>query len=266
MGVNSLLTLANARAGMLGAAGHIADSFSNATRQRNLVVVTTAADSEVFTITINGAAITYTSDASGTKAEISAGLVAAINAHAQAAYVTAIDLVESLEIESDIIGTAYTITVTNPATGVLTLSTLTTNTTTIGFGLWVVRDQSPTPGVNAHLATVTGEISTGGRVAGLTLIDNAQEAAAVAANNVGYPIKEAMNVLRQGYAHVLVEDQANVRPGMAVFARHAAGAGETLGASRTDADGSDATAVPSARFEAMPNSSGVCLISYNIQT
>ena len=51
-----------------------------ATRQLEQVVVTTEYNSEIFTITIDGTAYAYTSDGSATKAEISAGLKALIDA------------------------------------------------------------------------------------------------------------------------------------------------------------------------------------------
>lgn len=264
-GVASFKRLPKRFAGMLAAVvGHIAGTASNASRQLEQVVVTTADDSVDFTVTINGTDHVFGSDASATKTEISAGLVALINVGAQAGVVIARDLVESLEVEALVPGTVFTISVAAAGSGVLTLTNLIENGASIGFGLWVIRDQSNTPGRNAFLPTKTTDISTAGRLRGLTLRDNFQESAAIAANSVGYPLLSSMNILETGYGVVLVEDPANVVVGQQVFCRFTATGSEILGSSRTDADGGDAVAVPGCYWDDIPDSDNLVAVAFRI--
>ena len=94
----------------IGVEGIFADSgfkdvLSGLSSSRKLVsVAITAADSQDFTITINGTVHTYASDGSATTAEIAVGLAALINAGAQASKVTATGTDTPLLIESDIDG------------------------------------------------------------------------------------------------------------------------------------------------------------------
>lgn len=83
-------------------------------------VVVNGAAAQTDTITINGLAIPFTSDATPTVAEITAGLTAAINASAQAANVTAVDGTTNVVITSDAAGTAFTIAVSANLTNVAT--------------------------------------------------------------------------------------------------------------------------------------------------
>lgn len=64
---------------------------------------------DIFTVTINGLAVPYTAG-SGTVADVTAGLTAAINLSAQAANVTAVDTGALVQITSDVPGTSFTIT------------------------------------------------------------------------------------------------------------------------------------------------------------
>lgn len=77
------------------------------------VTVATVLNSTVYTVRINGVDVTYTSDATATAAEISAGLVAAINASVDpnVTPVTAADEVGAFTVTADVAGTAFTITV-----------------------------------------------------------------------------------------------------------------------------------------------------------
>lgn len=69
--------------------------------------VPTVQNSVAYTVTINGTAHTYNSDVSATATEIVDGLVALINAGAQAALVTASNVADELRIISDEAGTAF---------------------------------------------------------------------------------------------------------------------------------------------------------------
>lgn len=66
-------------------------------------------NTHLYTVTINGVSFTFTSDASATAAEITAGLVAAINAGAEP--VTAVDLVGTFRLDADVAGVLFTLEV-----------------------------------------------------------------------------------------------------------------------------------------------------------
>ena len=92
------------------------------TAQIDTVNAITVANSTAYTLTINGVVATYTSDADATMAEITLGLVDAINALSEP--VTATDGAGSFTITSDIAGTPFTTVVT---AGVMTATTTTEN-------------------------------------------------------------------------------------------------------------------------------------------
>jgi hypothetical protein len=73
-----------------------------------VVTVATITNSVVYTVTINGTAFTFTSDASATNLEIAAGLVAAINGGSEP--VTATDNVDgTFDLVADVASTAYSL-------------------------------------------------------------------------------------------------------------------------------------------------------------
>lgn len=72
------------------------------------IAINTVSNSTAYNIFAAGESFTYTSDASATKAEISAGIVALINASTK---LTATDLVESLRVYSKDLETPFAITV-----------------------------------------------------------------------------------------------------------------------------------------------------------
>lgn len=87
--------------------------------QVETVTVTTVANSTIYTVTINGVGVSYTSDASATAGEIALGLVAAINASTDpnvsvvtaATSAVAADTTASLTITADVAGSPFTLTV-----------------------------------------------------------------------------------------------------------------------------------------------------------
>lgn len=93
------------------------NSFPTATYQVVTVTIT-AANNTLYTITINGTAYTYTSDASGTVAEINTGLKAAINGDAGCA-VTATGTTTVI-LTSKTLGLAFTYSVGAKLAAVLT--------------------------------------------------------------------------------------------------------------------------------------------------
>lgn len=213
-----------------------------ASRQLEQVVVTTAANAEIFTVTINGNAYAYTSDASATKAEISAGLKALIDAGSEDVTVTD-DLTDTLLIESNDHDNGFTISVTNPATGVLTLTQLVAQEQSIAFGMVVVEDERVD--VDANTGKVEGcrlpRLATdfsGRKVFGVAVADTSKITRGTTPYG-GYSAGEALPVLTRGRIWMPVEDVATVAKGGLVYVRHVATGTENLGGIRAADDGSD---------------------------
>lgn len=237
-----------AYAGMLANAGFkdIITAIAS-TRQLEQVVVTTAADEEDFTVTINGTDFTYTSDTSGTKAEITAGLKALIDAGSEPVLVED-DEVDTLLIESTDHDLGFTISVADETTGVLTLTQLVAQEQAIGFGKFVVLDSRVA--VDPHTgrdnacrlprlaADITGLQSLGFALADITKVTRTTDPYG------GYSAGEAVAVVRKGPVWVEVEDVANVAKGGAVYVRHAATGSEELGAVRATDDSADTDPLP----------------------
>lgn len=113
----------------------LANSQSQA-KQTHTVTVDTAANSTAYTVTINGVDVVYTSDASGTKAEICDGLADAINAEPLVrGQVSAVsDGVDTVTVTSTWPGVAFTLAESD---GNLSNSAGTSNASAaaVGFGL-----------------------------------------------------------------------------------------------------------------------------------
>lgn len=231
-------TPANAYAGMISDAG-VRDVISKvaATRQLSQVVVTTAANTEIFTVTINGHAYAYTSDGSGTKPEITAGLKALIDAGGEPVTVTD-DTTDTLLIESTDFDAGFTISVTNPATGVLTLTELVSQEQAIPFGVFVCIDERVAGAGACRLPRLATDMS-GNKVLGLAIAD-ASKITRSSTPKGGYSAGQAVPILKKGRAWVTVEDVASVAKGGLVYVRYAAhtGTGTQLGAARAADDGS----------------------------
>ena len=101
------------------------NSFPVATFQQNSVSAWTRTNNTLYTITINGFASNYTSDATATDAEIAAGLVAAINANTNVnTAVVAAGAAKPFSVTSLVLGQAFTIT---GSANITTISTTTAN-------------------------------------------------------------------------------------------------------------------------------------------
>lgn len=97
--------------GQTGVLGAPPPSIVIGRRQVDEVTLTpTVANSQTYTITLNGTAYNFTSDASATAAEITAGLTAAIGV---VAGITVTDLLGSMTVEVTTPGTAWSITVSS---------------------------------------------------------------------------------------------------------------------------------------------------------
>lgn len=215
------------------------------------------------TVTINGTAFNVNAgSAAKTKAELVDLLVAAINAGAEP--VLAIDDGDFMNVEADVVGTAFT------CVGTLncTVAEQIPNEAGINFGLCVVQDKGAIAAGGddnlAHLPTLVTQVTDVGTVLGVTVHTQAIEQAVLNANNVGYPIASAMSVMRKGRIWVYVEDAVVV--GAQAFVRCVAGAGEYVGAFRSDVDGSDAGALPSSRFKLTAGAGELTILEINLPT
>lgn len=90
-------------------------------RQKVNIDISTVANSTLYTVTIDGTAYTYTSDASATEAEIIDGLISAIEA--ADLMVTCTDNTTDFDIEADIAGEGFSVVVDSN----MTLTTTTAN-------------------------------------------------------------------------------------------------------------------------------------------
>lgn len=108
---DAVYTLANRLFGQSGVLGAIPDTIVIGRRQVDQVVITpTVANTQEYTVTIDGVDYSYTSDADATAAEISAGLVAAIGSPTG---ITVTDNTGSLTVGVTTLGTAWSILVSS---------------------------------------------------------------------------------------------------------------------------------------------------------
>ena len=245
-------------------AGMVADSSAKeirtgiaCSRQLERVVVTTAANAEIFTVTINGNAYAYTSDGSGTKPEISAGLKALIDAGNEGVTVTD-DTTDTLLIECDSYDAGFTISVTNPSTGVLTLTQLVDQEQNIPFGAVVVADERAAVEHSGKISAVRlPRLATdfsGYKVRGVALADVSRVTLAASPYG-GYAAGDALPVLRKGLVWMAVEDIATVAEGGLVYVRHVVSGSTVLGGIRAADDGGNTEVLTysQARFTGQKN-------------
>lgn len=234
-------------------AGMVADSGlqdvvsrTNAAQQLYSVVVTTAANAEIFTVTIDGTAYAFTSDGSGSKKEISDGLKALIEAGTAAVTCTTFTTAgadDSFYIENDSFDTEVVVSVTNPATGVLTLAELVDHEDSIQFGAVVVESDQvlidPVTGLRGacRLPRLATDFSSR-HVLGVALADVSKEVRTSAPYG-GFSAGETVPIVRKGRVWMSVEDISSVGQGGLVYVRHIATGTESLGAIRAADDGSD---------------------------
>lgn len=240
-------------------AGMLADSGAkdiisrvNAAKQLFSVVVTTEYNEQVFTVTIDGTAYEYTSDASATKAEIAAGLKALIDAGDDDVTTTLFQTSEandSFYLENNSFENELTVTITNPANGVLTLTELVDHEDAIQFGAVVVDDDRQTADaldgalLQCRLPRLNTDV-TSRRVLGVALAD-VSKVTRTSAPYGGYSAGESVPVLRKGRIWMYVEDVASVAMGGLVYVRSTASGSESLGAIRAADDGTDTDPIDS---------------------
>jgi len=242
----------------------------NAAQQLFSVVVTTEYNAEIFTVTIDGTAYAYTSDGSATKAEISAGLKALIDAGSDDVTVVD-DLTDTLTIENNSFDTEITVTITNPANGVLTLTELVDHEDSIQFGAVVVESEQ------TDAETLTGKRDScrlprlatdfsDRHMLGVAMADVSKELRSSAPYG-GFSAGEAVPILTRGRIWMTVEDIATVAQGGLVYVRHIATGTESLGAIRAADDGGDTEVLDAqqARFTGQKDSTlELAVVEWNL--
>lgn len=229
-----------------------------ATRQLAQIVVTTVENSGIFTVTINGTAYAYTADGSATKTEIRDGLIALIAAGDEPV-VAAATASDTFTVESTDSDAGFTITRTNPSTGVLTLTELVAQEEAVGFGKLVCWDDKRTVDT-CRLPRQSTDITAA--VWGVAVADTSKETR-VSSPYGGYSAGEAVPVLSKGRIWVISED-AVTSVGTPAYARYTATGSQSLGAFRTTADSSTAALVPRARFVTLCSAGGLVQLELNI--
>ena len=211
---------------------------------RSQSVAPTAANSTVYTLTFTGAAVktaTFTSDGSGTVAEIVAGLMTAVNANGTIDYValtTGIALV--LQPKP---GVSEPTVVTSTGAGTLTLAAFSGN---LPFGVAVALDVPRFSALDPQTIPIRLPNAAGDRLMGIVRHTQFYESSGLSTAAV-YPAGMTVNVAKKG--HFWVVPEATVVAGDPVFARITANGGLTqLGALRADADSANAIVMGGARF------------------
>lgn len=216
-------------------------------RQANVAAVytatITAVNSTVYTVSINGIPITFTSDASATTAEIADGLVAAIAANQFTnALVSAANVSNTLVItERDPSLGAITV-VESDANLAMVTTTAHSNESVILPGFAVVR----ATGADKACMLPTGASQQFEGVAVFAQVPAYDERVG-ALSQAQYVSGQYLPVLHSGV--ILVPTEVAVAPGDSVFFRHAVNGAQTrLGMFRNTNDGGNATQVTNARW------------------
>jgi hypothetical protein len=239
---------------------------------RKLVsVVLTAVNSHAYNLTINGTAVTYTSDSSATTAEVAAGLVAAINASTETTvHASGSDTPMLIEATRD---PEYGVDFTDTsaanrrlsgdfdfatADSNLVATTLVAQNSEVPVGSGLCMDERSTDDQSARLPRQATDI-TSFRFAGVMLNDLAKVAHPVGALQTSRH-STMLPVLSDGYVAVRVENA--VAKGDQAYCRYASGAGGTrLGAFRgTDTDSSTAAACARCFFETAASAGGIAVL------
>ena len=249
----------------IGMPGQLADSGPNDvltginnSKQRSDVTIT-AADLAT-TLTINGTAFTVNSGAASlTKTELRDLLIAAINAGSEPVTASIKDA-DELHVDADVSGVAFTaVGTTNCSVAAIIL-----NETNVPFGVLVsLNNDGQQSGDRrlVHLPQGATDVTDAKLAMGVALHTHAVENALTGVN-LGYEPQSAVSILRRGRVYVQVEDA--VVEGGAVYVRHVAGAGEQLGAFRSDADTSDAGILPGASYRSSADAGGLAIVELNL--
>jgi hypothetical protein len=243
--------------GMIADDGPV-DIVSGLSNTRKLVSVAVTADNtQAFTVTINGTDFVFTSDGSGSTAEITAGLVALINAGSEPVEASGTDT--PLILESTIDGPAgdFDLELDAGGSGDLVATVLVEQGQEIPFGKFVCLNEreGDADGQEAdffvRLPRVSADITGEGRL-GLVIEDRARE------ENAGtVPGQCMVPVMMSGKAWVKVEE--DVSAGTQVYVRYAAG-GNGPGSAGDTSGSSARAAYPRARYLKGASANGLALV------
>lgn len=253
-------------AGMVAKESRLLQVNSRVSASRKLAsVVITAANSDTYTLTINGVDYTFPADGSATTPEIAAGLVALINAGTEPVLASGSDTPLLVESKIDApFGADFTdTTVANRRkTGDFSIVEAETNLATpvilveqgqeIPFGVGVCLDERSSDKQAVRLPRVAADV-TGLAFDGVTMADFAKSD-----YSQKYHRNSMISVLRKGYIFVIVEEA--VVKGDQPFVRYAAGTGTQLGAFRKTVDSSTAAALPNSRYETTAALGGLAIV------
>lgn len=231
-------------------------------------VAVTAANSDTYTLTINGTDFTYTADGSATTGEIVLGLKALINAGTEPVLASGTDtplLVESTrdsEFNADFSDTSAAnrritgdFSITESETNLGTPVVLVAQGQEMPAGLGVCMDERSTDDQAIRLPRQATDV-TSARFLGVLLNDLAKVAYASTYSKQTFHRNTMVPVLEHGECFVRVEQ--DVSKGDAAYCRFAAGSGGTqLGAFRKDDDTTSAALCAHAVFESAGLSGGL---------
>ena len=116
-----------------------------------------------------------------------------------------------------------------------------------------------TKGKQALLPDAAADITTGGMFEGISLWVQGREPGG---DDGEYEDEETMPVMRKGLVWVLTEDA--VAYGAAVYCRHTISGSEEEGTFRSDADGADASVVPTAQYRSATSGAALALVEINL--
>jgi len=235
------------------------DVITGINNSKQQIEVTVTLDSTNTTVTINGTAFTELA-AVGTKDLIAAALIVQINAGSEPVTARAGSSTDKILIDADESGTGFTYA----ATANVTIADIILNEASIPFGVFVsLNDAGQQVGDRklVHLPQLATDVTNPRTAQGFALHTQAVENA-LSGEGLGYNPQSAVSILKRGRVYVQVEDA--VADGGQVFIRHVAGAGEQLGAARSDADGSDASALPNASYVLAANAGELAIVDINL--
>lgn len=228
------------------------------------LVTITVANSTAYQFTfVTGAGNTtasFTSDASATKAEVVAGLLAAVNALPGADY-------RATNYAGDLVlmakpGVQFPRAVTSTGAGTMTIAA---KDVTIPFGVFVALDPNRFSSADPQMMPISLPVGATTKILGLAMHTQYFESQYYPQANVSvpsYPAGQAVNVARTGRYWVLPE--VAVTAGDPVFARHTTNGGFTqLGAVRNDADTANAIAI-SGRFLSSAAAGAFAVVEINL--
>jgi hypothetical protein len=213
-------------------------SAMSATRKLVSVAVT-AANSQDFTVTINGTDFTYASDGSATTAEITVGLKALINAGSEPVLASGTDTPLLIESTIDGVSGDFVSEYAAGGAGDLVETVLVAQSQEVPFGKFVCMDERSSEAQAARLPRSSADVTTGVHF-GVALEDRARED-----NGAAFPANTMFPVLKFGRCWVEVEQ--DVTKGDAAYVRYAAG-GSGLGSFGNSAGSSERAALARAVY------------------